>query len=122
MADTRTKAIEDLDRLLVAVDELTKELVAAKRLYRKAGQSLRAGDKVATALAKAQAGEVRESVIISLDEFERCRHASRMSLIAAGLEDGMTISSLSKAWGVSRQLISRYVNLIRNNGLRDGVQ
>ena len=118
MADTRAKAIDDIDRLLVALDELTAQLVVSKRQYQKAARSLRAGDKVATALSKAQAGQTRESIVLSLDEFERCRHVSRLTLIAAGLEDGMSITALSQAWGVSRQLISRYVNMIR----RDGVQ
>ncbi len=122
MADTRAKAIEDLDRLVVALDELAEQLVVSKRQYRKAARSLRAGDKVAMALAKAQAGQTRESVIVSLDEFERRRHASRLSLIAAGLEDGMSITALSKAWGVSRQLISRYVNMIRRDEGQGGAQ
>ena len=106
----------------MALDELAEQLVVSKRQYRKAARSLRAGDKVAMALAKAQAGQTRESVIVSLDEFERRRHASRLSLIAAGLEDGMSITALSKAWGVSRQLISRYVNMIRRDEGQGGAQ
>ena len=115
MADTRAKAIDDLDRLMVALDDLTTQLVVAKRQYRKAARSLRAGDKVATTLAKAQAAQTRESVIVALDEFERCRYVSRLSIIAAGLEDGMSITALSRAWGVSRQLVSRYVSMARND-------
>jgi biotin operon repressor len=32
------------------------------------------------------------------------------------LDDGMSINALGKALGVSRQLISRYVNIIRKDG------
>ena len=34
-------------------------------------------------------------------------------LIAAGLEEGMTINGVSKAWGISRQLASRYAKETR---------
>ena len=99
MADTGAKAIDDIDRLVVALDELAAQLVVSKRQYRKAARSLRAGDRVATALAKADAGQTRESIVVSLDEFERRRHVSRLSLIAAGLEDGKSIAALSQALG-----------------------
>jgi hypothetical protein len=93
---------------------VVSRLAVAKRQYRKAARSLRAGDKVATTLAKAQSAQTRETVIAALDEFERCRYVSRLSIIAAGLEDGMSITALSRAWGVSRQLVSRYVTFIRS--------
>ena len=114
MAESRANAIDDLDRLVVALDELVRQLAAAKRQYRTGARSLRAGDRVATTLAKAQAGQTRETVVAALDEFERCRYVSRLSIIAAGLEDGMSVTAISKAWGVSRQLVSRYVSIIRS--------
>jgi hypothetical protein len=110
---SRKQAIGDLDRLMVALDELAAQLVFVRGQYAKAKQSLEEGDTVETALDKARAAETRESIMVALDEFEKCRYVSRISLVAAGLDDGMSINALGKSWGVSRQLISRYVGLIR---------
>lgn len=110
---SRTHAIGDLDRLMVALDDLSAQLVFVRGQYARAKHSLEEGDTVEMALDKARAAETRESIMVALDEFEKCRYVSRISLVAAGLDDGMSINALSKSWGVSRQLISRYVGLIR---------
>ncbi len=112
---SRTQAIGDLDRLMVALDDLAAQLVFVRGQYAKAKRSLEEGDTVEMVLDKARAAETRESIMVALDEFERCRNVSRISLVAAGLDDGMSINALSKSWGVSRQLISRYVGLIRKD-------
>jgi hypothetical protein len=112
---SRKQAIGDLDRLMVAVDELAAQLVWVRGQYATAKQSLEEGDTVEMALDKARAAETRESIMVALDEFEKCRYVSRLSLVAAGLDDGMSINALGKSWGVSRQLISRYVGLIRKD-------
>ncbi|MGD0393834.1 MAG: hypothetical protein ABSC41_14465 [Acidimicrobiales bacterium] len=116
MTDSRAKAIDDLDRLLVAHDELAELLVVVRGRYLNARDSLRAGDSIETALSKAKAAQTRELVTAALDEFEKCRHVSRLSLIAGGLGEGMSINAISKSWGVSRQLISRLVALIPKDG------
>ena len=105
-----------MDRLIVSLDDLVAQLAVVRGQYTKARRSLDGGDTVETALTKARAAETRESITVALDDFEKCRHVSRLSLIAAGLDDGMSINALGKAWGVSRQLISRYVNIIRKDG------
>ena len=110
---SRKQAIAGLEQLLVALDDLAAQLVFARGQYDTARRSLEEGDPVATVLAKARAAETRETIMVALDEFEKCRYVSRISLIVAGLDDGMSISALGKGWGVSRQLISRYVGLIR---------
>jgi hypothetical protein len=50
----------------------------------------------------------------ALDEFEQLRHRSRLSLITAGLDEGMTIGQFGRAWGFSRQLAARYVKEARH--------
>jgi len=116
MTDSRAKAIDDLDLLLVALDELADLLVVVRGRYVNARESLSAGDSVETALSKAKAAETRELVTASLDEFEKCRHVSRLSMIAGGINEGMSINAISKSWGVSRQLISRLVAMIPKDG------
>ncbi len=116
MADSREKAIEDLERLVAALDELALLLGEVRGRYCNAKESLRAGDTIETALSKAQAARTREEVTAALDEFEKCRHVSRLSMIAGGLGEGMSINAISKSWGVSRQLISRLVGMIPKDG------
>jgi hypothetical protein len=116
MTDSRTKAIDDLDLLLVALDELAELLAVVRGRYLNARESLAAGDSFEAALSNAQAAQTRELVTASLDEFEKCRHVSRLSMIAGGLSEGMSINAISKSWGVSRQLISRLVAMIPKDG------
>ena len=61
-----------------------------------------------------RAGAARLQLSECLEEFERCRHEVRLSLIVAGLDEGMSLGELGKAWGFSRQMASRYAEEARN--------
>jgi hypothetical protein len=110
MTDHRGAAIDDLHRLMEIVDELQVKLQATRAQYGKALVSLEGGDSVETALASADAGQTRQGLTADLEVLERARHASRLSLIGAGVAEGMSINGISRAWGISRQLASRYVH------------
>jgi hypothetical protein len=110
MTDHRGAAITDLHRLVEVVDEFQVKLQATRAQYRKALLSLEGGDSVESALANADAGRTRQGLTADLDVLERARHASRLSLIGAGVAEGMSINSIGRAWGISRQLASRYVH------------
>ncbi len=112
MSDLRA-AIKDLEQLCEAVDELGAALRHAKRQYRKCLQALHDGTTVETALGKADSATTRNALTLALEDFEKRRHDSRMSLIAAGAGQGSSINSISRSWGISRQLASRYVNQVR---------
>ena len=106
-------AIRDLERLCEAVDELGVTLRKSKRQFRKVLTSLQDGMTVEGALERGDSAVTRNSLTLALEEFERQRHTSRLSLIAAGDSQGASINSISRSWGISRQLASRYVNLVR---------
>jgi hypothetical protein len=108
-------AIRDLERLCDAVDELGEALRYSKKQYRKALRSLQEGVSVEAALGRADSANTRTSLTLALAAFEKRRHSSRMSLICAGASQGSSINSISKSWGISRQLASRYVNLVRTD-------
>jgi hypothetical protein len=110
MNDSRGAAIADLKRLVECVDELQVKLRATTVQYVKAMSSLEEGNSVEAALATAEADRTRQGLTAELEVLERARHASRLSLIAAGVAEGMSINSISRAWGISRQLASRYVH------------
>jgi hypothetical protein len=110
MTDHRGVAITELDRLVECVDELQVKLRATRAQYLKARISLEKGESVEAALANAEADRTRQGLTADLEVLERARHASRLSLIAAGVAEGMSINSIGRAWGISRQLASRYVH------------
>jgi hypothetical protein len=110
MTDRRGVAMTELRRLVESVDELQGKLRATRAQYMKALVSLEDGDSVESALANAEADRTRQGLTADLEMLERARHASRLSLIAAGVAEGMSINSISRAWGISRQLASRYVH------------
>jgi hypothetical protein len=109
----RDEAIRRLDALLGAVDDLERCLASTKATYRKALALLEAGVDVETALHEAGAAVTRQTLTDVLDQFEQHRHLSRLTLIDAGIEEGMTINGISRTWGISRQLSSRYAKEIR---------
>jgi hypothetical protein len=109
----REEAIQRLRVLLGAVDDLEQCLSSTKATYRQALDLLEAGVDVETALHEAGAAATRQTLTDTLDQFEQHRHLSRLTLIDAGIEEGMTINGVSRTWGISRQLSSRYVKEIR---------
>jgi hypothetical protein len=116
---TREAAIRELECLLASAEELRTSLRTTEVVYRKALKTLKSGKKVSESLRNVQAGAVRQALNAKLESFELVRHRSRLTLIAAGLREGMTIGELGRAWGFSRQLASRYAKEARGQ-LRAG--
>jgi hypothetical protein len=110
----RDEAVHLLEVLMTAVDELEECLRTSRATYRRALDQLASGAEVAVALDTAGAATTRQSLTDSIEEFEQHRHVSRLALVAAGLEEGTTINGLSRVWGISRQLASRYAKEIRS--------
>ena len=111
---SRQNAIRATERLLEAAKDLHSSLRTGEAVYRKGLDSLREGVGVALAMDAVRAGAARTQLSECLEEFERCRHEVRLSLIVAGLDEGMSLGELGKAWGFSRQMASRYAEEARN--------
>jgi hypothetical protein len=84
-------------------------------VYRRTVKSLRQGADVAAAMKSVKADDARRELTDSLDDFEYHRHRSRLSLTSAGLEEGMRIGQIGRAWGISRQLAARYAKEARKS-------
>ena len=113
MPSLRDEALRDLEALIAGVDELAEYLSSMRGSYIELQRILEEGGSVAVALRSVAADEARQAMTAVLDDFERRRHMSRLSLIAADLDEGSTINEISRTWGISRQLASRYVKAIR---------
>jgi hypothetical protein len=111
--DTREAVIRETERLIQLAKELHASLRVNETVYRKTLKKLRLGDPVSETLEGVDAKAARQQLNDSLGALEQCRHQVRRSLIAAGLAEGMTIADTGRAWGISRQLASRYAREIR---------
>lgn len=110
---TREVAILELEHLLASAVQLRSLMRSTEGRYRRVLKILRQGTVVSKALDDVHAGAARLALTEALASFELRRHRSRLALIAAGLAEGMTIGELSRAWGFSRQLGSRYAKEAR---------
>jgi hypothetical protein len=65
------------------------------------------------ALSQARITENRDVLNEALFELEQRRRASRVASFRSALAHGITISELSRIWGFSRQMASRYAKEAR---------
>lgn len=99
--------------MLKGADELVEALRHAQSRYRATLDALKGGTTVEAALEAGRSADTRKAMTAALDSFEKYRHSSRLSLIAAAARQGSSINSIGKSWGISRQLASRYVSQLR---------
>ncbi len=104
----RKAIVKDIDSLLHTIDEVVGVLHDDKRKLKKAQQEVTDGSDVAAILTTMRAAEIRQRAAELLQALDSARHQVRVSTFAAGLDEGMTIGDLGRAWGFSRQLASRY--------------
>jgi len=116
-AKVKAKAKPKLEREAVAtMEELIDALAEARDEVRRTEQSLRRtlrrvdrGDSVASAVISSDPASLRESYDSALEVVAEARHRLRSLVFALALDEGLSIGDLGRAWGVSRQLASRYV-------------
>jgi hypothetical protein len=113
MGDPRESALRELGLLADSAQALRDVLRAKALTYRKMATMLERGQSVASTMAAVDTTAVRQELTEALDEFEHVRHRVRLALTVAGLEEGMTIGDLGRAFGFSRQLAARYAREAR---------
>jgi hypothetical protein len=113
MTADHDKVVADVESLIVAVDAAVRHLQADKRLLKRALRMLSDGSDSATTMTATRAADVRQGANEVVGALATARHPSRLSVVAAGLDEGMTIGELARAWGSSRQLASRYAREAR---------
>jgi hypothetical protein len=114
--DAKKNAVESVEELLDALADARKVIRSTELTIRRALKKVDAGTDVATALSIIQPAESRDLINEALNSVEKCRHEVRRAVFAAGLEEGMTIGSLGRSWGFSRQLAARYAKEARGEG------
>ena len=113
MEPWRAASIQDLSQLLDAVRCLGVQLQACEAIYEETLLRLESDEMVSDILQSVDAGDARSGLNTALENLERVRHRSRLSVIAAEIEEGSSISDVGRYWGFSRQMAQRYVKEAR---------
>jgi hypothetical protein len=110
---SRDDVARDIEQLVAAGQELRDLIQESRKGFQKALVLLDRGVRIDEALRALNTAERRLAMTEQLSEFEECRHRLRLSITVAGLDEGMSIGDLARAFGVSRQLASRMAKQAR---------
>jgi hypothetical protein len=105
---TEQEALATQKRLIEALAELRSVLRVTEASLKRALKSYETSTQLRDALESVHPSDSRDEVNHALEAVEKARHDARRAAFALGLEQGMTIGELARAWGFSRQLASRY--------------
>jgi len=114
VSSARDAVIADIHRLMARGQELRDQLLESRNGFAVGLKLLEGGTPLGQALIELNSAERRERMTELLSEFDECRHRLRISITAAGLEEGMTIGDIGRAFGVSRQLAARFAKEARS--------
>jgi hypothetical protein len=113
MSAARDAVAADIHRLMATGQELQDQLLESRKGF-EVGLKLLDGDTpLGEALVALNSAERRVRMTELLSEFDECRHRLRISITAAGIEEGMSIGDIGRAFGVSRQLAARFAKEAR---------
>jgi hypothetical protein len=101
------EAVTDLEVLLHSAAALRAELRSFETSLRKARAHLARGGAAAELNVVIDIVAIREALSRAATDFEAARRVSRISIFRAQAAEGMSIGAIARAWGLSRQLVSR---------------
>lgn len=113
MSDARDVVVGDVQRLMDSGKNLRELILESRKGFTRGLRLLERGVPLKDALTELHTAERRMQMTDMLNEFDECRHRLRISITAAGLEEGMSIGDIGRAFGVSRQLAARFAKEVR---------
>jgi hypothetical protein len=116
MSEARDAVISDVHRLMDSGQELRSHILESRKGFLKGVTMLESGVPLSQALSDLNTPQRRSRMTDLLSEFDDCRHRLRVSITAAGLEEGMSIGDIGRAFGFSRQLAARIAKEVRGQG------
>jgi hypothetical protein len=105
----RDAARRDIELMIEAAAKLRDDIQHHVEINRVVLDALDQVGGLGAALERVQAGRWRLTLTDSLARYELLRHRARLSLVAVGIEEGMTTSDVAEQWRISRQLAARYL-------------
>jgi hypothetical protein len=113
MSSARDEVISDIHRLMDSGQALRDQLLESRKGFALGLELLENDTPLSEAMTEMNSAERRVRMTDLLTEFDECRHRLRISITAAGLEEGMTVTEIGQAFGVSRQLAARFAQEVR---------
>jgi hypothetical protein len=91
-----------------AMRHLRAQLRSTEYAYFRAIKAMDGGQGIGESLDAMHAPSVRVDLNSALSELEHSRHQARLSMITAGLDEGLSLTEVGQKMGFSRQLASRF--------------
>ncbi|MGO8872402.1 MAG: hypothetical protein ACLQPH_13565 [Acidimicrobiales bacterium] len=113
MSDTEAAAARNAEQLIQAMENLRTSLEQREASLRQALEAFSSGHDFGEALNAARIAEERVDLNEALASLEQCRRETRLAGFRAALDHGVSINELSRIWGFSRQMASRYAKEAR---------
>jgi hypothetical protein len=113
MSKNDEEAMRCVEQLIEAMQHLRQMLEKREEMLRQALQVSQPPPEFTVALKDSQITEQREDLNEALFALERCRRESRIASFRSALDHGVSINELSRIWGFSRQMASRYAKEAR---------
>ena len=107
------RVIEYIERYTAAGDRLAQRLVDLRSWNTEDIERLRSGVPISESTRVTGSAERSRTLTRLLEEFEASRRGIRAAVVAAALDEGMTITQVAEIFGVSRQLANRLVREAR---------
>jgi len=109
MDEAIERVIEYVERYTQAGERLVERLQAQRAWNLEDIERLRNGMTLGQSTQATNSAERSRELTRILAEFEQSRREIRAAVVAAALDEGMTISEIADIFGVSRQLANRFV-------------
>ena len=103
----RGDAVSDIDELLRSAAALRAELRVFETGLRRVRGYLDRGTSASDLHEALDIATARETLSEVATTFQAARHTSRLSVFRLQAAEGMSIAEIARAWGLSRQLVSR---------------
>ncbi len=103
------EAVQSVEDLIEALAHAGAEIRNTEQSLRLALKRVDEGADLESVLMKVQPADLRQSLNDALEVVNQRRHVTRLKVFELALERGHSIADLGRAWGISRQLASRYV-------------
>jgi hypothetical protein len=120
--DAIEQVIGDVLRYSEVGDRLAVRLAEQTVWHHEDIERLRSGATLGEAIRATRSADRSREMTRLLAEFEHIRRELRVSVTAAALHEGMTITEIAEIFGVSRQLANRMVNEARTQSTRRSVR
>jgi hypothetical protein len=106
---SQEEVVQALEELISAVAAARAEMRRAQLAMGRALKRIAAGETIESLIVLRPPAEKRKAFLEALEDVHRTRHAARQKVFTYAQQRGLTIAELARAWGISRQLASRYL-------------